>query len=700
MRRSSVRAQITADELAVNSLSVRAEDYESWLPPDNALDEDIWNVGSWLGRADRALIFKLDFRKIENHDIRILTKTYIVYSRATKRISPQSSYKVVRAAESLSKFVGEKTLHEITSADLIAATPSSYIGKGMSLLASFMKRHYGCAIHFKTNRTANVKHGSKGTDEGRRTKLISDEVLYQLASINRTNLNFFDRVYLSGLQLNIPCGFRIGELTCLKFDCLRWDEGQLYIDGHSSKGGTAVSKLVPAEVAPMVLSAYNTLLKMSEEGRECCRRWQESSEPDWERVVRDPEALDYFARKLLHAWTSDHNNFLINPNGAWHSTRGWIDILGPRAYFPSDEAHRRDLNLSPEIYGSLKRQHLAAREGKIWRPKNGASSSALKHDRRVCDKYKLFNLMGFASGRQYFSIRIDALINEAIGYQSSGSNLPPPPFDIQHEDKYRRLRPILIKNPDGTPKVYVDEALFVFEKNALSSFKKKDTMFQVVSGENFSHWLSGNKSRASVFERFDIRDPKTGALAKFTTHDIRHWLETQLHRGGLSNAQIGVLMGRKRRDSGSPYNQMSNAQRRDFVREGIHSGTIDGVLPQILKSSKIARTEAHSILDSRLRFVNVMPHGFCLQNLASQPCPHHMSCFSAPCGSVDVDARGPCEHLLVDATDENQRADLNRQRDNAVAMVDMLSEDDTLADSPQLEHFEAILTSIASILKD
>lgn len=94
-----------------------------------------------------------------------------------------------------------------------------------------------------------------------------------------------------------------------------------------------------------------------------------------------------------------------------------------------------------------------------------------------------------------------------------------------------------------------------------------------------------------------------------------------------------------------------------------------------------------------------MPHGFCLQNLATLPCPHHLSCFSAHCGSTKNSGDTTvCDHLVVDREDGKQMEAIRAINRNAIAMVEMLSEDPSLATSPQLPHFQSILINTKTFL--
>ena len=50
--------------------TVSKVDVLPWLPKECSYDSDIWNVGAWLGRADRKLNFNLKFSAITNPDLK------------------------------------------------------------------------------------------------------------------------------------------------------------------------------------------------------------------------------------------------------------------------------------------------------------------------------------------------------------------------------------------------------------------------------------------------------------------------------------------------------------------------------------------------------------------------------------------------------------------------------------------------------
>ena len=568
--------------------------------------------------------------------------------------------------------------------------------RSLAILVGELRRLYGVAIVYAAPKTAQVRHGTKGTEEGRSTKRIQDHVLMDLLTlINREDLPDFDQLFVSALAMNVACGWRVGELASLPKDCLVEEERGLFVRGFPGKGGKIAPKLIAPELAPMVREAHARIVVLTEPGREIASRWGQGIDPDWSRVVKERAALLHFAQKVLNRWGNDPEHRLINPDAAWHRDRGWIDILGAIDAHPSERQAHLALDLNFNTFADMKRQQIEAREGRLWTRRKSPTQASWLRDRRVCDKFSLFRQMGFASGQHHHDDAIDSLVLRALEYQLSGSAIPMPDPNPDLERRFTRNRPVLLR--DGkTVRVHVDEALFVVPRYFIGRQTTKIDDWQALTPEHFMNWLGGTHTTPSVFERHGILDPRTGHIAKFTSHQIRHWLETQLHKGGLTDAQLASLMNRKNVAAGSVYNQMTNAERREFTREGIHGGAIGGIVADVVNRSDVTKAEAQEILEARLRQINVMPHGLCLKDLATEPCPHHMSCFSA--AAPDTGLHGACAHLLVDLRIPGQRTAIESEREKANAMVEMLEENPVLDGSPQIEHFATIARTTSALL--
>lgn len=673
------------------------------LPSGVIFAHDQWDVGAWAYSQARRQAFNLGFDRIAHAELRNATKIIVLVRRMERSIGPSRASSYVIVAQAVGEVLGARPIVSMTSQDaqraakMLLQQSRSYL-KNLATFVGVLRRLYGVAVRYKAPKSAAVLHGSKGTEAGRKEKRISEFLLRSMLELlHRNDLAEDDRLFISAIAFNLACGWRIGELLTLPMDCLFWDEGALYVRGYPSKNGKTAPKLVAPALAPMVKEAYETIFQITAAGREIAKDWPFIDEPDWHTVLRDEEAIHYFAQKLLHRWGSDPDHRLINPDAAWSRDYGWVNVLGAISAHPSDRQAHLALDLDWGIFNDLKQQQLASREGRLWTRTPNLSDQQWMRDGRVCDKYTLFKLMGLATGQRHHTEAIKRLVSEALEYQKCGGVIPLPPLDQVLEDKHRRQRPVLLSDGNGRPLLHVEDALFVTPRFFIGKHTEKSDDWQNISTHHFISWLCGTATRASIFERYEIVDPDTGETARFTSHQIRHWLETQLHKGGLTNAQIATLMNRKSTSTNSIYNQMSNAERREKVKEGIHNGVIGGVVANVVKHAEVSRAEADDILASRLRQLNVMPHGLCLKDLATEPCPHHMSCFST------IDENGEhaaCSHLLVDTNDAEQVTAIRREHDNAVAMVEMFEDDPDLDDSPQVGHFKTVVKTTRTILKE
>lgn len=486
------------------------------LPLGVIFEHDVWDVSGWTTQVTQK--FSLNFSRIENPQLREFTKALILRSRADRKSSPNTLYRSVRAAEAISLQLGLRPLSEISNADLLAAaenlgTKNKY-RIGIKPIASALRHHAGIALFYNPSDVYDITHGTKGTDEGRSRKLISNEVIFQILLLNNKSLSTLDRLCIAIVALNLACGWRLEELLSLRHDCFLKDEGAVYITGNSNKGGNPVSKRITPALVPLVLQAYETILEITSPGRLAVRNWAASSDPDWQSVTRDQNAFKYYSHKIVSDWTSDPYSISIK------STKS-----GPVKNAESRES--------------------------IPLPTLSINS--------------IFNRMEYSRLDHLSSLLLD-IIKSGRSCASSGTALPHPMTDQNLESRFARDRPAHSRDKLGNIKLYADEALFVVRKDWLDKNQGQFDKFYLINRSTFTHWLSGTGSTPSVFERHDIMDPQTGQAAKFTSHDIRHWIETQLHKGGLTDAQINTISGRRDNRSGSVYNQMSNSDRRALVR--------------------------------------------------------------------------------------------------------------------------------------
>ena len=301
----------------------------------------------------------------------------VLNARATRKVGSHYPYPIIQAAVRVGDLLQARRLATLTNTDIQlceAAIIKEFGASGSYLLelqqiVVFLANWYEISLIYKRPKTAALRYGVKGNDEGRRDKLIADNVLVQLLSLRlRNDLEPEDKAFINALALNTACGFRISELLTLPADCLCRDEEALFVRSFEAKGGVAAPRFVPSPLWPVVEQAVGDLLELTASGREIARDWAKSLEPDWARVFKDEKALIYFVSKFLHEWTTDPNNQLINPNAAWHFGRAeWIDVLG--ALERNNGAVNKtttELNLNWSTFQNLCNQQKLGREGLLY----------------------------------------------------------------------------------------------------------------------------------------------------------------------------------------------------------------------------------------------------------------------------------------------------------------------------------------------
>jgi integrase len=696
---------------ALNELPKKLQDrsifkgLEVFLPEGNAFEDETWNTAAWSNRQDRRGTLTIDFKRIHSEELRNATKLLILHRRRTHQISKNRPLAYLQAAAVLAAVLGTRSLNSLRQKDVVAAERlilrTNCRNDNLNRLATFvsyLSKTYELPVSYSAPKTSSVRHGRRGTEEGRSDKRIPDQVLADLLAIkSKDGISRSDKLFVAAIAFNVGCGFRIGELCTLPADCLFEDSGQLMVRSFPSKGGKAAPKVIPPALTTMVRDSYETILELTNEGRALASKWAESDEPDWRAVAKNREALLYFIKKKVHFWTSDPENRLLNDEAAWHRRRGWLDVVGCLEKHGTVLAASRELSLDWETFNRLRKTQLAAREGRVLTRKTNPTYSSWFRDARVIDKFKLFEDIGFRGGGSRFDgPDLQEILTSAIDFQLSGKCYPLPRRIAALEQRYQRTRPPLLKDTRGKTFLFVDQALFALPLHFVGQYQNVSNEWTVLKPDQIIHWLRGHNNKISVFERYGIIDERNGRTASFTSHQLRHWLETQYHKGGMSDAQIATLMNRTTTKSNSIYNQMTNAERRQTLQNGIRDDTISGHVANVLKRADLTRAEAQAYLAMQTRQVNVMPHGLCLKDLASEPCPHHLSCFAVE--RKDSETAGVCTHLLVDQTDDVEIAELRRQARHAKAMAEMLEDDPELDSSPQIKHFRRVESAICRIL--
>jgi hypothetical protein len=692
------------------------DDMLGQLPGGQKFHEDNWNVISWITKVGNAKEKNARFGRIRNEDLKCLCKLWVLHARLTGSISHLTGANMrITAFGALSDVLGARSFKTLKTDDFHAAEArlekkfesAHRLASYLQQASDWLSLNFYLRSDYRNRLTNPVVHGRYGTDDGRESKLLPSEIIRDLfKALHRDDLISKDRFFLPVLVISVAAGFRVGELATLPANCLLKVDGKLHLLHHPEKGGVPIPRPIHPLLADAVEDAVGRLIVQTKDARELAKQLRACPRLDWFNIFRDREAFRYFTAKWAHEWTANPNHLMINPAGAWYN-KGNCFIDAVALY---EEAGRnkvqaaQKLGVSRSTFFDLLEAQEAARLGRLPQVRNGKSRGQVRSswdtDVRVVSMLKL----KAHCGTQLKPVRLEIvrdIVDEAQRLQLQGKVYPAPQMNAEFEARFQRKIQPLLKDKKGNGVLYQDEALLVVQKYALSEHRDtNEADFTSLTLAHISRWLAGEarsagtgNSEDSVFSRLGIIDPRTSEIAKFTNHDIRHWLNTLYQNGGLTEEQIALIFNRRYQRQNATYDQTSSkvrtARLKQAVRDQVAVGQVTGSYAQI---SEYSREDAEDYLRAVLRMVNPMPHGVCLLDWATTPCPHHLSCFS---GSEER----PCEHLVVEPFHEQTVKELERIQREAELTLSALAFQG-VRQSPTAEHFERIGRNIAITLED
>lgn len=699
---------------ASNAFVEMSEDLAAAVPEGFDLESDIWNVLPWMKRMRNSSVANINFGRIKHNDLKCICKLWVLHARLTGSYSSRSAFSNrITAFEALSYVLGARHVNTLKTEDFYTA--EIWCGKKYAApyrLASYLHQasdwlsiSFNLRLDYKNRLPNPIVHGRYGTEAGRENKLIPNEIIRDvLKARHRTDLIAKDRFYLSTFAITISAGFRVGELATLPSNCLLKINDALHLLHHPEKGGIPIPRPIHPMLADVVEDAVKTLIEITESARNIAKQLRFCPKVDWSSVLEDYTAFRYFTAKLANAWTSDPMHQMINPDGAWYTKeQRFIDAIGTYEAAGRNKVQAaKNLGLDRNTFSDLLAAQEAARRGELPTVRNvkarGKMRTKWDTDQRVISMMQLekYCSTGLSPSRRKV---VQDIIEEAQIHQLKGQVYAAPKLDKELEKRFQKeVRPLL-KDKNGNGVLYQDEALLTTHKYALSEQRgTKKGNFKSLTESDIIRWLSGESrshgtrnSEDSVFNRLNIIDPRTGEIAKFTTHDIRHWLNTIYQNGGLTEDQIALIFNRKYKKQNATYDQTSNkvrtARLKQAVRDKIAVGQVTETYDRL---AEFSREDAEDYLAAVLRMTNPMPHGVCMLDWATTPCPHHLSCFSC-------NDEKPCEHLVLEPANEGTTKELERILRESDLIISAIHSQD-IDDSPTLDHFKRISRNVGITL--
>jgi len=171
---------------------------------------------------------------------------------------------------------------------------------------------------------------------------------------------------------------------------------------------------------------------------------------------------------------------------------------------------------------------------------------------------------------------------------------------------------------------------------------------ELIGYKQLSMALGNDKLAPSVFSRRGLAEAD-GASMRIKSHAFRHWLNTLADRGGLSDLELALWMGRRDLRQNAAYKHGTVAQRVEWAREALKDGRLYGDIADIYNDMNDPAGK-EEFLETFVSVAHFTPYGVCLHDFALEPCRYHLSCLSG-CG----------EYLRTEG-DQEERKNLRQLR--------------------------------------
>lgn len=178
------------------------------------------------------------------------------------------------------------------------------------------------------------------------------------------------------------------------------------------------------------------------------------------------------------------------------------------------------------------------------------------------------------------------------------------------------------------------ELLFVVRRGELKPRKQPAPSMFAGLTLNFLY-KNLKQGRRNIFNRLGIKSQNGGPIV-FTSHQLRHWLNTIADRGKISELEIAMWSGRKNECQNATYNHVTPATILDSYREA------DESFRNFIVRSPVSNRDFQSL--RQLPALHATTFGFCLHDYSQSPCERHRDCHN--CG----------EHCVVKGLLQNEHS--------------------------------------------
>lgn len=220
--------------------------------------------------------------------------------------------------------------------------------------------------------------------------------------------------------------------------------------------------------------------------------------------------------------------------------------------------------------------------------------------------------------------------------------------DIEKALLKRRGTIVIVRRPGGAVQM-LSESLCVMFRNQFHA-KSSTLRFlpELIGAGQINDALGNDSDQVSVFSVRELTEPD-GSRMRIKSSAFRHWLNTLLNRGGLSDIELARWSGRRNIDQNAAYKHGTVEQRVSWARNMIKEGTLRGPAADTFNLINDP-VEKEQFLKTFVNVALVTPYGVCIHDYAIDPCPYHLNCL------------GGCSEYLRTKGDKDERKNIEEVR--------------------------------------
>lgn len=183
------------------------------------------------------------------------------------------------------------------------------------------------------------------------------------------------------------------------------------------------------------------------------------------------------------------------------------------------------------------------------------------------------------------------------------------------------------------------DLLFLFFRNAFHSGKSASLIeLHHLEEGFFSQDVRYNKITKNIFERYNYTGENGGEI-HFTSHQIRHLLNTLAQRNGLTESEIAKWSGRANPLQNRVYNHRSDEEILEQY-ESLQSETENYTVSEQIKISDPMSKESYLSIEHSA--VHITEFGYCVHDYTISPCEKFRDCINC---SEQVCIKGVADNL-------------------------------------------------------